>query len=319
MQVSCKHLSLASKVFENMFHSQPREVFATIDREPVQIPLQGDDFKSLHILLNIVHGWNRRVPRRVGTNTLLQVLLLADKYEFHEAAEVFTDMWFDAIRPTIPQNLQQDLASWVCICWHLKKPEELNALAKIAIWETSCGLDNPDGSVPDWIIGKISPIQYNVNTILSHADKIQSRRQKILNNFVILLSGLLETYLDPRRRCYRDTNCDALLFGKFSRGLKAAGLYPVPEPSSLNRSIRSLFSDVREIDLDPLCDKYSKRNRGLFLQDESESSVKACHLGEELRSSLSTIEDRFHDFRLNFWGEKDESAQVSFPSEDAEL
>ena len=84
---------------------------AAAGREPVHIPLHGDDFTSMRILLNIVHGRNRRVIRRVGTNTLLQIVVLIDKNEFHEAAKVFTSMWFDALRPTIPRNLHQDLAS----------------------------------------------------------------------------------------------------------------------------------------------------------------------------------------------------------------
>ena len=113
MQVSSKHLSLASKVFEAMFHSKSLEGISSNNRELVTIPLLDDDFHSLQILLNIVHGLTRRVPRQVKRRTLLQAVILIDKYEFHEVAEVFTDMWFECLRRKMPQNLHQDLASFL--------------------------------------------------------------------------------------------------------------------------------------------------------------------------------------------------------------
>ena len=158
MQVSSKHLSLASKVFEAMFHSKSLEGISSNNRELVTIPLLDDNFHSLQILLNIVHGLTRRVPRQVERRILLQAVVLIDKYEFYEVAEVFTDMWFECLRPTMPQNLHQDLASWVYICWELGKLEEYHNLIKITIWETNNGLEDGDGLVPFWIIGKITPM-----------------------------------------------------------------------------------------------------------------------------------------------------------------
>ncbi|KAF2810660.1 uncharacterized protein BDZ99DRAFT_560968 [Mytilinidion resinicola] len=69
MQVSSKHLSLASKVFDNMFQGQPRDNIISHDQEAVTIPLLHDNVESMQILLCIVHGLTRRVPRRVEKST----------------------------------------------------------------------------------------------------------------------------------------------------------------------------------------------------------------------------------------------------------
>ncbi|EXJ76635.1 uncharacterized protein A1O5_01143 [Cladophialophora psammophila CBS 110553] len=157
MQVSSKHLSLASKVFGDMFHDKSLEGVASKSRELVTIPLMKDDFHSLEILLNIVHGFTRRVPRQVERCVLLQAVVLIDKYEFHEVAEVFTDMWFESLRPKIPQTLRQDLACWVYICWELGKSEEFSKVTEIAILETNYALEDQGALVPFWIVGKSAP------------------------------------------------------------------------------------------------------------------------------------------------------------------
>lgn len=94
-----------------MFQGQPRDNVISHDQEAVTIPLLHDNVESMQILLCVVHGLTRRVPRRVERSQLLQIVKVIDKYEFHEIAEVFTEMWFESLRPSIPRSLHQDLAS----------------------------------------------------------------------------------------------------------------------------------------------------------------------------------------------------------------
>lgn len=306
MQVSSKHLSLASKVFDNMFQGQPRDDIASHDRKPVTIPLLKDDFESLQTLLYIVHGRTRRVSRLVERSQLLRTVVLIDKYEFHEVAEVFTDIWFDSLRPEIPHNLHQDLAPWIYTCWELRKSEEFNTLTQIAIRETNCGLEDPDALVPYWITGKRSPLRNNKDICSNHTDEIQSYRQNILTEFLLTLSRLLELYGSSHRQCHQDPDCDALALGKLIQGLKNAGLYPVPEPSTLKRPIQELFSTVRAIDLSALCEKSTKKVRRRFSLSEDEKSFQTCHLYEAMRASLSVIEDGFQGLKINESSRNDE-------------
>jgi hypothetical protein len=295
MQVSSKHLSLASKVFDNMFEGQSRDNVLSQDREALTIPLLHDNVESMQILLCIVHGLTRRVPRRVERSQLLQTVKVIDKYEFHEIAEVFTDMWFESLRPSIPRNLHKDLASWIYICWELKKPEEFETLTEIAVRETSHGLEDLDGIVAFWIIGERSLLRNDQSMYSSPTDKIQSSRQDILTKFLLILSTLLDQCQHSRRQCYQHPDCDALALGKLTQGLTRAGIFPVPEPSSLDRSIQELFSTVRAIDLPALCRMSTRKSRGIYY----EASSQACHLDEELPKSLSNLEDSVRGLNIN--------------------
>lgn len=84
----------------------------------------------------------------------MQVVVLIDKYEFHEAVEPFTDMWFDSLRPALLRQDHKDLGSRIFICWVLQKSSEYNALTRKAIWETGSGFE--DELAPDWIVRKCS-------------------------------------------------------------------------------------------------------------------------------------------------------------------
>jgi len=96
LRVSSKHLSLASAVFDKCMEGQS---IGHTDKRT--IPLQNDDHYAMEILLNIIHGRTRRVPRLLIIEKLVQVVVLIDKYEFHEAVEPFTDMWFESLRPAL--------------------------------------------------------------------------------------------------------------------------------------------------------------------------------------------------------------------------
>ncbi|KAK3669164.1 hypothetical protein LTR78_010956 [Recurvomyces mirabilis] len=244
------------------------------------IPLLQDNFAAIKILLNIVHGRTRRVPRQVDMPVLKQVVGLIDKYEFHEAAEVFTDMWFDFLQPTILKCQRQNLTSGILICSVLRRPSEYVSLTRRAIWETDCEFgDDDDGLVPYWII-----------------QDIKSRRQAVLGEVVDTLSKLLGRYNGTQRVCHQDPNCDPLALGKLITGLTKIGLHPIPESSTIKSSIKALFSSIRSIELSPLCDCYpSNTRRKSYSWDQDAGNA---HMDKELKSSLCKTEQDIDGLEL---------------------
>ncbi|EXJ91940.1 hypothetical protein A1O3_00490, partial [Capronia epimyces CBS 606.96] len=217
LRVSSKHLSLASEVFRNS-----RESRSNGDESIMTISFPCDDLDAMRILLNIIHGLTRRVPRQVEVKLFAQVVILIDKYEFHEVAEVFTDMWFDSLRASILQDHPQDMACLISICWVLKKSSEYRSLTKKAIIEIT-GLENVGVRIPQWIDGEI-----------------QSRRQAILGKLLMTFSKLLDRYHGSQRLCHQQTNCDPLALGKLIRCLQFLEIYPIPEPSAIKSSLQYL-------------------------------------------------------------------------------
>lgn len=231
LQVSSRHLSLASKVFCQCLEGLP-----VGGKDERTIPLSHDDFGAIQILLNIIHGWTRRVPRRMDVEVLSRVVFLIDKYEFHEAAEIFTDMWSESLRPTILQDYPQNLASCSYICWELKKTSEYFILTKKAIWEALYGFEDEDNRLPYWIISKKTP-QSDLIILLTCSGEIQSRQKTILIEVFETLSKLLDRYSGSQRLCHQDMNCDLLAVGKLIRGLQTIKLYLIPELSKIKTSV----------------------------------------------------------------------------------
>lgn len=128
-----------------------------IHREAAEVPLEEDDSRVLQIMLNIVHGLHTKVPRAMEEHTFCEAVALVDKYQFHEIAEVFTDMWFARLESTLPRGPRADLASRIYICYSLGRPVVFNAMTKIAILDTNCVFQQvQEARIPCWIIGKFS-------------------------------------------------------------------------------------------------------------------------------------------------------------------
>ncbi|KAK6432593.1 hypothetical protein LTR95_011237 [Oleoguttula sp. CCFEE 5521] len=232
----------------------------------------------MEILLNIIHGRTRRVPQQVDIQFFKQVVGLVDKYEFHEVAEAFTDMWFDSLQPSVLTGQGQHLLSGIFICLVLRRPSEYVSLTRRAIWETDCEFEDDDGFVPYWIF-----------------QDMKSRRQGVLEQVVNTLSGLLGRYNGTPRVCRQDENCDPLVLGKIIRGLTRIGLYRTPEPSTMKMPLKNLFSSLNCIDLSSLCDSYSNKKRSSHYWDQDASDA---HMDEELKSSLRKIEQDIHGLEL---------------------
>ncbi|EWY79815.1 hypothetical protein FOYG_17103 [Fusarium oxysporum NRRL 32931] len=81
-RVSTKHLCIASPVFRKMIQgnfqeSQPKDW----------------NTRALLILLDIIHGHHRQVPRVLDLDTIAQIGFLVDYYDCLEIVEVFFDLW----------------------------------------------------------------------------------------------------------------------------------------------------------------------------------------------------------------------------------
>jgi hypothetical protein len=70
MQVSSKHLSLASEVFAGMFRSRSLGGLASSDEESVTIPLAQDDFEAIQVLLNIITWSDQKSAPKPGKTRL---------------------------------------------------------------------------------------------------------------------------------------------------------------------------------------------------------------------------------------------------------
>lgn len=102
MLVSSKHMMLASPVFKAMLHrSSFKEGKELSEKGKVEIPLD-DNVEAMTIILNVVHGHNRQVSRRLDLDILCIIAILTDKYQMVEALEAFSEGWIKHLELSMP-------------------------------------------------------------------------------------------------------------------------------------------------------------------------------------------------------------------------
>jgi hypothetical protein len=135
MRVSSKHMMLASPVFKAMFQrgnfKEGRELGST---GRVEVPLD-DNPEAFLIVLNVIHGRNRRVPRQVSMELMTNISILVDKYQMVEAVEVFSCSWIEDLKIDLPKSYQpherEDVYRWVGISWVFGKRVEFKAMTQL--------------------------------------------------------------------------------------------------------------------------------------------------------------------------------------------
>jgi hypothetical protein len=114
MIVSSKHMTLASPVFKAMLATGGfKEGLGRNAAGQLEVELSEDDQAVMIIVLNIIHGRNRVVPKRIDLNMLTNLAILVDKYQMVEAVESFSEFWTDHLltEQDLPDGFPDDIES----------------------------------------------------------------------------------------------------------------------------------------------------------------------------------------------------------------
>lgn len=105
IKVSSQHLRLASRPFRDRFRHLDRvdaAASACSDDGRVHVALPGrgpHDPAAAILVMDMLHGRGRKVPRAVELETLARVAVVVDALRALEAVEAYADRWFDALLP----------------------------------------------------------------------------------------------------------------------------------------------------------------------------------------------------------------------------
>ena len=149
------HLTTASPVFKAMLSGTFKEGRTLRDAGSLELPLPDDDPEALVILLNVIHGRSRKVPRRIDLPMLTKLAILVDCYQLHEVVDVYSELWVTCV----PEARQpQELFQYLCVCWVFRNSEGFAKITKRIIWElegTVCEQHTRDLPIPERVIGKV--------------------------------------------------------------------------------------------------------------------------------------------------------------------
>lgn len=135
--VSSAHLSLASKVFSAMLQAGGFKEGETLRSAGyVEISLPDDDPDAFELLMNIIHNKSWLLPRRLDFKALVNLSILADKYQMAKTLVFYVDTWVDLLRPLRPDAFTDELAPWLSLSCTFDLAADFKHLTRIAIVES---------------------------------------------------------------------------------------------------------------------------------------------------------------------------------------
>ena len=115
IRASSKHLTLSCPQFERTLQQGFREGNELQSTGCLELPIEEWEAMSFLILMMIIHGRTRAVPRKLSLKRLSEMAVLVDYYECYEAVELFSDMWVPMEQRHIPNII--DAERWLFISW----------------------------------------------------------------------------------------------------------------------------------------------------------------------------------------------------------
>jgi hypothetical protein len=156
IRVSSKHMKLASPVFRRMSTGPWKESQDLAAGERIEIKRGDRDVESIDallILMNVIHGHGRKVPREVTLDTLADIAMHVDYMECYEAVDVMAEIWIDKLLKSMPFTFCDDIVSWIFISWVFQQPSAFTTATKIAVTQSQQRIDPGSLAIPQRILG----------------------------------------------------------------------------------------------------------------------------------------------------------------------
>ncbi|EDN09148.1 predicted protein [Histoplasma mississippiense (nom. inval.)] len=225
IQVSAKHLTLASPVFKKTLLGQWKESVTLLQRGSVDIPATGWDIEAFLILLRIIHCQPNDIPRELSLEMLAKVAIIADYYQCKEAMGHFLDVWIGKLS-SIPANYSRDLNLWLWISWVFQLPSQFKEVTSIAMSQSPCRISSLALPIPENIL-----------------DAINYGRENAIQKSILLLHKEQRTLLYNGNGC--SFECRSIMYGALTLEMQSNELYsPKPEAPFPGLSYNGLVQRV---------------------------------------------------------------------------
>ncbi|KAB5536112.1 hypothetical protein GE09DRAFT_341279 [Coniochaeta sp. 2T2.1] len=226
LKVSTSHLILASDRAKRILMGPWREANAVYPDGLRHWDIEGClDSKALTIVMDIIHGRTRQVPRSLELDMLAKVAVVVDDLQCHEAVEVFSEMWIGEFY--LPTQYTRDLVLWICIASVFQRQDLLDSAIQTAILQCTEEFRTLDLPIPSTVV-----------------DAIDTERQKLLHRAIMVLDTLFERLCDDGAGC--SFACRNALLGALVRQMRSKQLlWPRPSKPFPGLSFASLAADVR--------------------------------------------------------------------------
>ncbi|KAF4462259.1 hypothetical protein FALBO_10929 [Fusarium albosuccineum] len=269
-RVSSRHLSIVSPVFKAMIEGKYKESQPN-HQGLMEIGASEWNAQALLILLDVIHGHHRDVPRTLDPETIVQIGFLVDYYDCLEVVEIFFDRWclfikkwnaFSWAFPEVPRFGQDDTLL-LFIAWAFRSRVFSNLTRSAAF--NSERLIETDLPIPNKIL-----------------ENIEEKRVELIDQLFSKLYNLQEDLVVGRVGC--SLECSCRLLGYLMKEMREKEL-PATKPDKpfSGYSVPSVLKIINGITT-PVWN--------------SRKPVDACKLEKHLYSNPSELEAQVTGLRL---------------------
>ncbi|KLO87928.1 uncharacterized protein LW93_5094 [Fusarium fujikuroi] len=228
---SKKHLTLACRRAAKLFSSQFKEASAEPDGL-YHWKFEGIfNAEAFELVLKIIHGKTRDVPRSVKLDLLADIATIVDDLECYEAVAFFNTNWlfgWTVECPSTEQLRDKRLAQVILASFVFEHASLFQTYTKMAIRHNIDVTSTYD-----------LPIRADVS------DKIESSRIEILQRLLDGLENLQTKILADKVGC--NEACRAMLLGSLLQGMKKSRIYPCPPAPFPNLSLDAVLASLANV------------------------------------------------------------------------
>lgn len=281
MLVSGKHLELASPIFKTML-TGPFKEGSAYSSGYRRITASDWDPKAFKIVLTIMHGYHRDVPRSLSLEQLAKVAMIVNYYDCLESVELYTILWF-GLWSGMPTIYGRDCILYVFLSWVFSKPDPFQTMTQLALRNSQNLIEAEDFPIPADIFGRLSTNSVSQPVLTRAAEEIDIARQSALAEIFSAIYELLDR-LQEVQEC--SLECSSMLLGVLTRELgNHRILYLRIAPPYNGFSINGLKKMIKGL----------KRPRWY---QKPRSHWHSCSIQDKLSVSLAKVESSLPVFNL---------------------
>lgn len=154
--VSSAHLKLSSRYFNSLLSDRWSGARDSTGGGLITIAVNDCKPHTLRLILNIIHGHTRRIPREITLDQLAELSVAVDFFQCVEAVELAAQMWIETLKPQVPAKWSSMIPTWIMISSVFNDEDVLSQVSKIAAEEGTGPLSTTGLPIPRFIKGRFT-------------------------------------------------------------------------------------------------------------------------------------------------------------------
>ncbi|KAI1196096.1 hypothetical protein F5X97DRAFT_224977 [Nemania serpens] len=201
-KVSSAHLKLASRYFQKAFDSNFKESQPDSDGT-LRIDASDWDTEALLIVLRIIHGQNRQIPRQIDLELLAKIAVIVDYYDCREIVDAFAELWLQRLKSRfiLLHKLDRELVLLLLVSWVFGWANEFKLATKIVLRQSKGLLRTLELPIPEAITSTLN-----------------TRRLESLHRISFMLGSLVARFQTEPPLC--SFECASMNLGALSRQMR---------------------------------------------------------------------------------------------------